>query len=56
MTLAERAKLATATRQRKAAIRAVRLREALRGGLMVKQAAHVAGVSRRTASRYLARA
>lgn len=53
MTLAERAKLATAARQRRAAERATILRDAVNAGAMVKQAAYIAGVSRRTSSRYM---
>jgi hypothetical protein len=53
MTRGEAAKLATAARQRRAAERAAILRDAVSVGAMVKQAAHIAGVSRRTSSRYM---
>lgn len=53
MTLAERAILATHARQQKAARRRAMLLSAIAGGSMVKQAAHAAGVSQRTATRYL---
>ncbi len=52
MTLAERARLATATRQEVAAQRADRLRRLLSDGEPLKRAAWRLGVSYRTARRY----
>jgi molybdenum-dependent DNA-binding transcriptional regulator ModE len=52
MTLAERARLATDTRIRKAEDRAERLRQAMERESCIKRAAHLAGVSYRTACRY----
>lgn len=53
MTLAERAHLATATRQCAAARRAERLRRLLNEGECLKRAAWRVGVSYRTAKRYV---
>ncbi len=55
MSKRDRFRLATEARQRKAASRAARLRAMVAAGAMVKQAAYAAGVSQRTASRYLGR-
>jgi hypothetical protein len=52
MTLAERAQLATTTRQRKAAERAAYVRLNIAAGMRADRAAYYAGVSRRTARRY----
>jgi molybdenum-dependent DNA-binding transcriptional regulator ModE len=52
MTLRERARIATAVRQRIAEERAERLREALERDDCIKRAAHAAGLPYRTACRY----
>lgn len=52
MTLAERARLATEKRQRKAAERAERVRAVFTPELNLKRVAHLAGVPYRTACRY----
>lgn len=52
MTLAERARIATLTRQRAAQSRASHLRHLLASGECLKRAAWRVGVSYRTARRY----
>jgi transposase len=56
MTLQERFALAREVRQRKADERAAYLHANVCAGMPVQRAAYYAGVSRRTASRYLRRA
>jgi FixJ family two-component response regulator len=56
MTLAERAKLATAVRSRASQERADRVLALLARGECLKRAAHATGVSCRSARRYRAKA
>jgi len=53
LSLAERAKLATEVRQRKAQTRAASVRTMLAEGEGIKRAAYRAGVAYRTACRYV---